>query len=52
MNLNRKFDHIVQRFKFIYRDHRILDLIIQFFIKMKCENNVVLTHFIQKRFKL
>ena len=44
--LNRNRYYIVQRFEFVHRDYRIFDFIVQFFIKMKCENHIVLIHFI------
>ena len=44
---NRNFDHIIQRFEFIYRDYHILNFIVQSFIKMRREDNVILIHFIR-----
>ena len=49
---NHNFDYVVQRFEFIHCDYRIFDFIMQSLIKMRCENNVILIHFIRKRLTL
>ena len=43
---NRNFDYIVQRFEFVYRDYHILNFVVQSFVKMRRENNIVSTYFI------